>query len=694
VNERASHWYYGSTVLRFYPFFVILDPQTRLRDRLTLGVHRLAYHRTTMPKLTLPGGEVREVDAGSPVGAVLPAVAICARLDGSLVDVSWAVAEDAEVEPVLVSDPDGLHVLRHSTAHVMAQAVCDLFPGAKYAIGPPIEDGFYYDFDLPISLGPEDLQKIEARMREIAASGQAFTREELSRDEALQRFADQPFKVEIIEQAEADEGALGDRFSVYRNDGWADLCLGPHVPSTGRLAVFKLLHLAGAYWRGDENRPQLQRIYGTAWAAQEDLDAYLHRLEEAERRDHRKLGRQLDLVSFPEEIGAGLAVWHPRGGIFRKEIEDYVREVHMKHGYDIVATPHLARAQLWSVSGHLEKYRDNMYPAMQEAEGGEYFVKPMNCPLHVLIYKSQTRSYRDLPMRLSELGTVYRYERPGTLHGLMRIRGLSIDDAHIFCRPEQLVDEILAVFDLTLEIHGTFGFTDPKIELSTQPLGGKAIGDAQMWEHATDTLRQALERSGMEYSVAEGEGAFYGPKVDFHFRDAIGRLWQLTTVQCDFALPERFEIEFVGQDNERHRPVMIHRAILGSIERFAGVLIEHYAGAFPLWLAPEQIRILPIADRHADHARSLAAEIRKVGLRSGVDDSRETVPKKIRASQLMRIPYTLVVGDKEVEAGTVAVRDREGSEVRGIAFDAFLEGAAEESRSRLLQGLDLHALGG
>ena len=635
-----------------------------------------------MPKITLPGGDVREVDAGTSVGELLGDDAVCGRLDGVLVDLSHPLEGDGELEPVAAGDPDGLHVLRHSTAHVMAQAVCDLVPGAMYAIGPPIEDGFYYDFALPEPLTPDDLPRIESRMAEIVKEDQPFVREELSREDALERFADQDFKREIIETLEASEGAMGETVSVYRNDGWGDLCLGPHVPSTKRLGAYRLLSLAGAYWRGDERRPMLQRVYGTAWVTQDDLDAYLVRLEEAERRDHRRLGRDLDLLSFPEEVGAGLALWHPRGGIFRKELEDFVREVHLRRGYEIVSTPHLARSNVWETSGHLAKYRQNMYPAMREEEGGEYFAKPMNCPLHVLIYKSQTRSYRDLPLRLSELGTVYRYERPGTLHGLLRIRGLTIDDAHIFCRPDQLVDEILGVFDLTLEVQRTFGFAEPKIELSTRP--GEAIGDESMWQRATETLYRALEASGMSFTVAEGEGAFYGPKVDFHFRDAIGRWWQLTTVQCDFALPERFEIEYMTEQNTRERPVMIHRAILGSVERFAGVLIEHYAGAFPMWLAPEQVRVVPIADRHAEHARALAARLREAGLRPTVDDSRETVGKKIRASQLFKVPYTLVVGDKEVEAGTVAVRDRKGNETRGVSFEEFVDRAVTEARDRVL----------
>jgi threonyl-tRNA synthetase len=577
----------------------------------------------------------------------------------------------------------------------LAQAVCDLWPGAKYAIGPPIEDGFYYDFDLPAQLTPEDLPRIEERMRQIAAEDQPFVREEVDKDEARRRFSEQPYKLELIEQAGADpeartEGATGDRVTVYRNDGWQDLCLGPHVESTGRLGAFKLLSIAGAYWRGDERRPMLQRIYGTAWRTEEELAGYLHRREEAERRDHRKLGRELDLFSFPDELGAGLAVWHPRGGTLRKLLEEFVREIHISHGYDVVSTPHVAKGEVWATSGHLDKYRQNMYPGMVDGDL-EYFVKPMNCPLHVFIYKSRTRSYRDLPLRLSELGTVYRYERPGTLHGLLRIRGLSIDDAHIFCTPDQLVDEILAVFELTLEVHRTFGFEEPRVELSTKP--GEAIGDESMWQRATETLRAALEKSGLAYDVAEGEGAFYGPKVDFHFRDAIGRSWQLTTVQCDFALPERFDIEFMGEDNQRHRPVIIHRAILGSIERFLGVLIEHYAGAFPVWLAPEQVRVIPIADRHAEAAEEMAERLRAAGLRAGVDSSRETVSRKVRDAQLMKVPYVLVLGDQEVEAGTVSVRDRGGVEVRGVALEAFLARAVGEAETRALETGNVRELG-
>jgi threonyl-tRNA synthetase len=587
---------------------------------------------------------------------------------------------------VTMSEKTDLDVLRHSTSHVMAQAVCDLWPGAKYAIGPPIEDGFYYDFDLPVQLTPEDLPRIESRMREIAAEDQPFKKEEVTREEGLQRFADQPYKREIIEGVEEEEGAGGEAVSIYRNDGWQDLCLGPHVESTGKLGAFKLLSIAGAYWRGDEKREQLQRIYGTAWPTQEELDDYLHRVEEAEKRDHRKLGKELDLFSFPDELGGGLAVWHPKGGQLRKTVEDFVREIHVQGGYELVSTPHVARSVLWETSGHLEKYAGNMYPAMH-AEAGDYYVKPMNCPFHVLIYRSRTRSYRDLPLRLSELGTVYRYEKAGTLHGLLRIRGLSMDDAHIFCTPDQLVDQVLDVFEMTLRVHSVFGFEEPRIELSTKP--GEAIGDPAMWDQAIEVLRDALDKSGMEYDVAEGEGAFYGPKVDFHFRDAIGRSWQLTTVQCDFALPERFDLEFVGDDNARHRPVMIHRAILGSVERFLGVLIEHFAGAFPLWLAPEQVRVIPIADRHEMYGRTLADRLRGEGLRVDVDASNETLGKRVRAAQLEKVPYVLVVGDKEESSATVAVRDRAGKEARAVPVETFIARAMVENRDRALETGDV-----
>jgi threonyl-tRNA synthetase len=637
-----------------------------------------------VPRLTLSDGARVELPEGEPVGGVLPPDAIAARVDGVPRDLSFVPDADASVESIEPGSEEGLDILRHSTSHVLAQAVCRLFPGARYAIGPPIQDGFYYDFDLPSPIREDDLPTIEDEMRRIVADDQPFVREEVAREEAIARLEDQPFKREIIETIGTAEGEVspGEIVSLYRNDGWVDLCEGPHVPSTGRLGAFTLTSTAGAYWRGVETNPMLTRIYGTAWATQGDLEEHLHRLEEAEKRDHRRLGRELDLFSSPDELGPGLWVWHPRGGVFRKQLEDWVRDLHVERGYDLIVTPHIARSVLWETSGHLEKYRENMYPPM-EADTGDYYVKPMNCPFHVLVYKSQVRSYRDLPMRLSELGTVYRHEKPGTLHGLLRIRGLTMDDSHIICTPDQLIDEILAVFDLTLEVHRTFGFTDPVVELSTLPVAQSIVDEATA-SRATEALTSALEKSGLDYVVAEGEGAFYGPKVDFHFRDAIGRLWQLTTVQCDFALPDRFDMEYTGDDNQRHRPVMIHRAILGSLERFSAVLIEHYGGAFPLWLSPEQLRLVPVADRHVPHCQELAATARASGLRVHVDETKETVGKKIRAAQLVKSPYVVVVGDRDLEAGTFTVRDRSGEEHAGVPFDRLVSTLEEEARTRAL----------
>jgi threonyl-tRNA synthetase len=575
--------------------------------------------------------------------------------------------------------PEAREIRRHSAAHVMAQAVCELFPDAAYAIGPAIEDGFYYDFDIGRPFTPEDMEAIEAKMREIAKRGIAFEKETLSREEGLKRFAHQPFKREIIEGLEESEGA-GPEITVFNNAGWSDLCRGPHVATTKDIGAFKLQRIAGAYWRGDERNPMLQRIYGTAWESPDALQAHLARLEEAAKRDHRKLGRELDLFSFPEELGAGLLVWHPRGGMLRKTLEDYAREVNLSHGYVPVFSPHVAKSNLWETSGHLRVYRENMYPAM-EVEGAEYFVKPMNCPFHVLIYGSKTRSYRDLPMRLFELGTVYRHERSGVLHGLLRVRGMTQDDSHIFCRPDQLVDEIIGVMELTVEIHQTLGFGEPVIHLSTKP--GKAIGNEEMWSGATEALAGALDKSGRPYEVAAGEGAFYGPKIDIHFADAIGRLWQLTTIQCDFALPEAFDLSYMGDDNSKHRPVMIHRAIYGSVERMTGVLIEHYAGAFPAWLAPVQTVVVPIADRHNEGAGKVAARLSSAGIRAEVDTSHETMQHKIRNAKIAKVPYVLVVGDKELEAGTVAVNKRGADKPSyGVPLEDFTDQLVEEIRTR------------
>jgi threonyl-tRNA synthetase len=587
------------------------------------------------------------------------------------------LTDGREVE---TSSEEAREVFRHSTAHVMAQAVCELFPGTRYAIGPSIADGFYYDFDVGRPFTPEDLEAIEEKMRAIIAADQPFVREELSRDEALQRFSDQPFKREIIEGVDEAEGAGSGAITVFRNDGWADLCRGPHIERTGRVPAFKLLRVAGAYWRGDERNPMLQRIYGTAWESKEALDAYLTRLEEAARRDHRKLGRELDLFSFPEELGGGLLVWHPKGGALRKELEDFARAINLSHGYVPVFTPHIARGELWETSGHLRQYAENMYPPM-ELEGHNYYAKPMNCPFHVLVYKSKIRSYRDLPIRLFELGTVYRNERAGVLHGLLRIRGFTQDDSHIFCRRDQLVDEIIGVMELTVEIHRALGFGEPKIELSTKP--GKAIGDESMWAEATEALRSALDKWKKPYTVAEGEGAFYGPKIDFHFADAIGRYWQLTTIQVDFALPEAFDLHYAaGQENVLERPVMIHRAIFGSIERVTGVLIEHYAGAFPAWLAPVQAIICPVADRHNDHCEHVAAGMRAKGIRVEVDNRREKLGHKIRDAKLQKAPYILVIGDADLEANTAGVNPRDGEQERGVPVAEFTDRLLAEIASR------------
>ena len=578
------------------------------------------------------------------------------------------------------SSEEAREVFRHSAAHVMAQAVCDLFPGARYAIGPSILDGFYYDFDVGRAFTPEDLTRIEARMREIVSADQPFVREELTREAALERFADQPFKREIIQGVDETEGAGAAAIIVFRNNGWVDLCRGPHVERTGLIPVFKLLRVAGAYWRGDERNPMLQRIYGTAWESDEALAGYLHRLEEAARRDHRRLGRELDLFSFPEELGGGLLVWHPKGGTLRRTLEDFIRDVNLSRGYAPVFTPHIARGELWETSGHLRQYAENMYPPM-DLEGTNYYVKPMNCPFHVLVFKSRTRSYRDLPIRLFELGTVYRNERAGVLHGLLRIRGFTQDDSHIFCRADQLVDEIVGVMELTVDIHKALGFGEPRIELSTKP--GKAIGDEKMWAEATEALKAALERWDRPYTVAEGEGAFYGPKIDFHFADAIGRYWQLTTIQVDFALPEAFGLSYAaGEDNALARPVMIHRAILGSVERVTGVLIEHYAGAFPAWLAPVQVVVCPVADRHTEHCEQVASGMRADGVRVEVDNRREKIGHKIRDAKLQKVPYILVIGDRDLEGNTAGVNPREGEEQRGVPISEFTGRLLTEIRER------------
>ena len=562
--------------------------------------------------------------------------------------------DHASVDTQKISPTEELrHRMRHSAAHVMADAVLQLFPEAKMGIGPPTQDGFYYDFEVSRPFTPEDLESIQKLMLEAIAKNSAFQREELSREEAKARFADQPYKLEIIDTIPDAE-----MLSIYRHGDFIDLCQGPHLESTGQIPAIKLLSVAGAYWRGDEHRPMLQRIYGTAFESQEMLDDHLARLEEAEKRDHRVLGRQLGLFSIHEEIGPGLVVWHPKGGVIRSKLEDYWRDLHYRHGYSIVYSPHIGRAQLWRTSGHLDFYRESMY-APVEVDEQEYFLKPMNCPFHIMIYRSNLHSYRELPLRIAELGTVYRYERSGVLHGLMRVRGFTQDDAHIFCLPEQVEDEIGGVLDLTFELLEAFGFNEYSVSLSTRP--EKYVGDPEMWEHATESLRKALVDRGLDHDIDDGGGAFYGPKIDIKIKDALGRDWQCTTVQFDFNLPERFDLTYQDSEGGRSRPYMVHRAILGSLERFLGVLIEHYAGAFPLWLAPVQAVVIPIADRHLDYAQSVRQQLQGQGFRVEVDSRGERMNQKIRQAQLQKVPYMLVVGDAEIEQEAAAVRLREGT---------------------------------
>ena len=564
------------------------------------------------------------------------------------------------------------HAMRHSAAHVMADAVLKLFPEAKMGIGPPTQDGFYYDFDVSRPFTPEDLEQIESLMREAMSGGFPFEREELSRQQAEELFSDQPYKLELIEGL--GESAV---ISIYRHNGFVDLCQGPHVGNTAEIPAMKLLSVAGAYWRGDEKRPMLQRIYGTAFESEDELDGHLARLEEAERRDHRTLGRQLGLYSIHDEIGPGLVVWHPKGGRVRSLIEDYWKDIHYRRGYDVVYSPHIGRSTLWQTSGHLDFYREGMFSAV-EVDEQEYYLKPMNCPFHITIYRSALRSYRELPLRFAELGTVYRYERSGVLHGLMRVRGFTQDDAHIFCRPEQVEDEVGGVLELTFELMEAFGFSDYSIALSTRP--EKYVGDLEMWEHATKSLQGALEARGLPFTVDEGGGAFYGPKIDINITDALGRAWQCTTVQFDFNLPERFDLTYQDDQGGRSRPYMVHRAILGSMERFLGVLIEHYGGAFPVWLAPVQAVVIPIADRHAEYALNVLSVLSEAGLRAEVDSRNERMNQKIRTAQLQKVPYMLVVGDREAEAGAVAVRSRDGGDLGAMSLVEFAELLGEESR--------------
>jgi threonyl-tRNA synthetase len=648
--------------------------------------------------ITLPDGSTKSVAPGTTalglaesIGSRLAKAAVIADINGEERDLETELADGDRVAIVTADSERGLYTIRHSTAHVLAQAVLDLFPEATFGIGPPVEDGFYYDFDLPggATFTPDDLDRIDARMREIIDEHQPFVRDEIPADQAREIFDRHRFKLEIIDNASTDPmSGTGERGEVrtYENPpakpkdhppfrgrpGFIDLCRGPHVEDTSRhLGHFKLLRVAGAYWRGDEANPQLQRIYGTAWDSRKALDAHLHRLEEAAKRDHRKLGAELDLFHFPPEVGSGLPLYHPKGGMVRKLMEDYSRAEHERAGYEFVYTPHIAKGDLFEKSGHLEWYAESMYPPMELDEGHKYYPKPMNCPMHVLIYASRQRSYRELPLRLFEFGTVYRYEKSGVVHGLLRARGFTQDDSHIFCAPEQLAGELTSLLAFVLKLLRDFGFDEFEAELSTRP--DKFVGEPAAWDEAEEALRVAVEASGIPYVVAEGEGAFYAPKIDVHVRDAIGRRWQLSTLQVDFQEPGRFGIEYVGADNQRHQPKMIHRALFGSFDRFFGVLLEHTAGALPTWLAPVQVQVLPVRSDHEDHAHALGDRLRAEGLRVEVTDADEPLGARIRKAKLEKVPHVVVVGDDDVANDTVGDNPRGGDVERDLPVADFLE---------------------
>jgi threonyl-tRNA synthetase len=629
-------------------------------------------------RITLAGSE-HVVEAGTTAGAALgpePGV-IAARVNGELRDLAHRVSDGDVVEPVDIASDDGRYILRHSAAHVMAQAVQELFPQAKLGIGPPVENGFYYDFDVDKPFTPDDLKAIEARMRQIVKQGQRFSRRVVTDEQARAELADEPYKLELIGlkgHPSDDDGESvevgGTELTIYDNldpgSGelcWKDLCRGPHLPSTRAIPAFKLMRTGGAYWRGSEKNPQLQRIYGTAWETRDAQDEYVRLLTEAEKRDHRKLGAELDLFSFPTEIGSGLPVFHPKGGIIRRVMEDYSRRRHEEAGYEFVNTPHLTKEDLFITSGHLEWYKDGMFPPM-ELDGATYYPKPMNCPMHILIYAARGRSYRELPLRLFEFGTVYRYEKSGVVHGLTRARGFTQDDSHIFCTPDQLQDELASLLAFVVGLLRDFGLTEFEAELSTRP--DKYVGDLGEWAVAEAALKHALDESGLPYVIAEGEGAFYAPKIDVHVKDAIGRRWQLSTLQVDLQEPGRFGIEYQAADGSRQRPYMIHRALFGSIERFFGILVEHYAGAFPPWLAPVQAVGIPIADAHVPYLEKIAASLREQSIRVEVDASDDRMQKKIRTAQRQKVPFMLIAGDDDVAAGAVSFRYRDGSQKNGV----------------------------
>ena len=636
----------------------------------------------SMIKVTLPDGTVLELPRGSTAGDVAAAIgpglakaALGAQIQGENIGLMEPLEEDVEIRILTSRDPEALALLRHSAAHVMATAVRELVPSAGIGFGPAIEDGFYYDFEVPEPFTPEELEAIEKMMADVVEADLPFERRKVTKEEARELFSDDDLKLERLEEFPDDEV-----ITVYRDGDFLDLCKGPHIPSTGKLQHYKLLSGAGAYWRGDENRQMLQRIYGTAFFDEKELKAHLLRLEEAKKRDHRVLGKQLDLFSTDQRVGPGLILWHPKGAILRNEVEKFEQELILKHGYVLVYTPHVMSERLFEISGHLENYKEGMFGAI-EVEGARYRPKPMNCPGHIAIYQSQQRSYRDLPIRMAEFGTVYRYERSGVLHGMLRVRGFTQDDAHVFCTPEQVEDEIERLLELVDEMLSAFGYPYT-IELATRP--EKSLGTDAQWVEAQNMLAGVLEKRGKEFQIDEGGGVFYGPKLDFKLIDAIGRKWQGPTVQLDFNLPDRFEMEYVGEDNERHRPVMLHRVLVGSMERFVGGLIEHYAGDFPLWMAPEQVRVLPVSEHWTESAQALVDQLTEEGVRAALFD-RETLGYRIRDAELHKVPYMAVVGEREAEAGTVAVRKRgAGKKQEVMSREDFLHELLEEIRSRAL----------
>lgn len=632
-------------------------------------------------KITLKDGTSRDLSVGQTVGEALSVAGvalgpdiIAAKVNGMIVDLSRELSEDSLVEPLRFDSPDGREVYRHTSTHILAQAVKELFPTAQLTIGPALEDSFYYDFAYDRPFTPEDLEKIEARAREIIKRNLPIKRSEFSKRQAIEFFRarGEAYKVELIEGFPDNEP-----ISAYSQGAFVDLCRGPHLPTTGHVGAFKLLNTAGAYWRGDERNPMLQRIYGTSFPTQAELDAHLARLEEIKRRDHRKVGKELDLITIQDEIGPGLVLWHPKGALIRLLIENFWREQHLQNGYDLVYSPHVARLDLWKTSGHVDYYRDNMFTPMK-VEASEYQLKPMNCPFHIMIYKSHLRSYRDLPIRYGELGTVYRYERTGVLHGLLRVRGFTQDDAHLFCRPDQIEGEVSRVLDFTFFILRTFGFTGFEVYLSTKP--EKAVGSEERWAQATSALEAALKGRGVAYEIDPGEGVFYGPKIDIKIKDALGRSWQCSTIQVDFNNPERFELGYIGEDGKSHQPIMIHRALMGSIERFFGILIEHFGGAFPTWLAPVQATVLSITDNQRDYVAGVVAQLKAAGFRAEADLRNEKIGFKIREAEKAKVPFMLVAGDREVQSGTVSVRGRSGSNLGSMSISGFVEHLGQEVR--------------